>query len=1396
MTKPASLTHSVLLRSCAPTALAVAAAALPNAAMAQAFQGSPSTIQGTVAYDRATPGVETVTVQGVDAIIDWTPATDVNGAALTFLPDGNTAVFQGAPGETNFAVLNRILPTATFTPTEFAGTVQAFLTDGAGNITGPGGFIAFYSPTGILVSGTAVFQVPQLLLTTNEPDDASFSDFASGVGPLLLSGNFGLVDIQPGATLTGTPEDSFFIVSASNINMAGDAYFNGSSVYAAGLDVQMSHSSGLFDIFITNGTEGQAISHTGNTGGPASTGAGDNHIIYGVARATSVESGGASMLFSGNLGFDVAATATVANGEIILSANYDVEGRQIDGGSTGQGADSFFNGRGFIPFDIAEVTLDGLATTSNLTAISTHLAQVTTSLGSSDFAGDLVVVGRSQAQVNATTGTTISVGGDLFVSANNFFGAESNSFPNAVTGGVAYVSADTNGQIIVAGRSTVTANGYAEIDDGGTFAGNATGGQAQVLAIGGTIQFGDDLSVSANGQVEDETAPYDSAGGYQGGFAEFTALDGGSLTLDGGLDISAFAASPNLTGANAYIPGDSTGGTIYIGTGDGGGLVSITNGFIVADASGIVGDGFSSDGDGATGTGGTITLVSSPGDVFSVGGDTYLYANGFGGNVVGNVFGGSGIGGTIDIFAGSNMLFDGALVLDTYASGGYGANGGTGHGGINSIYASSATVTINGLSQSYAIGEGGAAIDAGNGGTGFGGTAQVLVNQGGQLLMNGSEMQLNVDAYGGSAISGTGGDALGGDGFVFVDGSTASFAGDLFFSGIAFGGASSGGTGGTGASSTESLLLHVTNGSAMSIAGLFSQSAIGVGGNGVTGGAGYGGAAGLFVDLDGTLSLNISNLNAEGIGGTGTTGDDGAGVGGTVVIEVNQGTLSATDAQTYNVSGSGSAQSVAGTFGIIAVDGDIALPIVDIFVGGDNPAPFASSFFADGGTITIDDLLTVDMVGDLIFEYANGGTILGGASPNSLSASFDVLADGTIVIIGDSTADRFFAAQSLQLAAQQIVIDPQVNFGGTSVALISLDTQHRNILGGSTEGPGFMLTDEEIAAVTADSLTIRTPDTVDPDVDLTVLDLNLVGSLASGETSVTIISDGVMQITGGISYDAAGPGDSLALLGGSSLQMLLPDAHIAVLDANGALSGSLLLSADNLIFSVSDYTAIILSDPDSAAISDLLNDLSLTVETGPFNYIAAHSVSLAATDYIYGQNTGDGIHFGGIEISAPDGTLSISQIDPQASTTPLVVIAYGMAYDSSTGDFVFDDDFFFRRIVDRTLIGPFTGEATLNDCIINLATCGTTTLTGPGSPPNHDLVKDPLDNEDIQEEAVPGTPTSDEAFGLDFPGLINAPIMPEDEVVRDPVTSGGDSALYSLGARRNSAGDGVEGGDN
>src|SRR5438270_12158866 len=65
-----------LLVSCATFAITVALT--PQRAWAQAFQGAPTTVSGTVSYSRSSPGTETITVGSTAATVNWAP-TDTLG---------------------------------------------------------------------------------------------------------------------------------------------------------------------------------------------------------------------------------------------------------------------------------------------------------------------------------------------------------------------------------------------------------------------------------------------------------------------------------------------------------------------------------------------------------------------------------------------------------------------------------------------------------------------------------------------------------------------------------------------------------------------------------------------------------------------------------------------------------------------------------------------------------------------------------------------------------------------------------------------------------------------------------------------------------------------------------------------------------------------------------------------------------------------------------------------------------------------------------------------------------------------------------------------------------------------------------------------------------------------
>src|SRR3954447_12595817 len=132
-------TRHKFLISCATLAIAAAALA-PQRAKAQAFQGTPTTAAGSVSYDRATPGSETITVGSTSATINWAPS-DVQGTGnVNFLPTGSVATYQGGTELTDFTVLNRIVPTNAARTVELNGTVLSKLATGA-----TGGNVWFYS---------------------------------------------------------------------------------------------------------------------------------------------------------------------------------------------------------------------------------------------------------------------------------------------------------------------------------------------------------------------------------------------------------------------------------------------------------------------------------------------------------------------------------------------------------------------------------------------------------------------------------------------------------------------------------------------------------------------------------------------------------------------------------------------------------------------------------------------------------------------------------------------------------------------------------------------------------------------------------------------------------------------------------------------------------------------------------------------------------------------------------------------------------------------------------------------------------------------------------------------------------------------------------------------------
>jgi hypothetical protein len=627
---------------------------LPEAASAQAFDGNPTAVHGSISRFME-PGKETIIVETPSAVVNWIPNSNAELTPFDFLPAGNVATFQNGANE-NFMILNRILPDNN-RPMAFNGTVIGQLVSNSGTV--PGGTIVFYTPGGILIGGTAVFDVGNLLLTTIDPVVDQNGNFFTGSTYQLSSAKIdasSFVRIQPGARISALSPGSYIAAAAPIIQQSGIVRANGSIAYVAAEAVNLTINSGLFDIQVKVGSSSApaTIDHRGSTGGPASDGFGDNQAIYMVAVP---KNDAISLLLRGNAGYDLAAGAVEDNGAIILSAGYNVNLVEPISAS---------------PVE-ARIDIRQAKITSNLIGFATTGAAGTAFGGEAlSFAGDVALV-APEANLGSEGGA-LTVGRNAVVTTGR--GSDFNF--NAADGGQASIFARGGGTVQIAGAARVSASTLSPAGQ------DASGGTAIVSADGGGIAIGAGLLVEAD--AEGGTDAIGGAGSATGGTARIAALNGGNVVVGAEADVTASA-----TGGAGFVAG----GTAGAGQGGSALVSAASNGrvnlaFASLRATGTGGSAFA--GNAGAGTGGEARVQAAGGGRVTVTGATRLDAGGLGGtgasetDVLPDVSGAAGRAGSARI-----LVNGGAVQLDTLeasaigtggAATGTGASGGGAVGGL------------------------------------------------------------------------------------------------------------------------------------------------------------------------------------------------------------------------------------------------------------------------------------------------------------------------------------------------------------------------------------------------------------------------------------------------------------------------------------------------------------------------------------------------------------------------------------------------------------------------------------------------------------------------------------------------------------------------------------------
>ena len=825
--------RSSLMLGCAACGLAMA---WSRPALAQAFQAFPTTVFGNVTYNRATPGVETVTVNSNSAVIDWSISPPAPNP-FVFLPAGNVATFRNGINNSDFVALNRILVNV---PVRFDGRVVGQLVSASG--TSPGGTLLFSTPGGIIVGAGAVFDVGNLVLTTLDVNvDAAGNFYDPATRGFAFSGGLaaarGPVTTEAGARINALSPNSYIAFIAPTIGHAGNVQVNGAAAYIAGNQVEMRANDGLFDIIVKIGTDSAVpITHTGTTGGPASTGAADIHRIYMVAvpRSQAI-----TTLLEGNVGFANAVSASVENGEIILSAGYNVVGGSVDSSAP------------VVPDLAANLSIDGGTISSALTGYA-----VTDAIASGDGTGQLHAV-QDLTLVGGRTAALIAGASEVLTMDRNV--------TLVSPGGTAGIVASQGGRVTVAGNVLIdaTGTGFSPPSNVSADATDGQGGEASIYSDGGTIAISGNATLRARGVGGHASYQVDQvgAGGRgEGGTARIIGTNGGTVAITGNLSADASGVGGFTSGYSAslaLVPGsDGEGGHIYV-IGANGGSVSVT-------------------------------------------GSSTLSANGQGGRSI-YTAGGAGSGDEIFIQAsGGTVTLTGPVAISATGTGGQGASGGAGTGGQLDVNAFRGSVLIRGATIADLTGRGGSALTAAAAGSGTGGQIRIFAESDtGAIDIAAFDGHADGVGAAGSngANGGAGGNGQGGEADVetSTDLNVVGARPGVHFGALSLTANGTGGAGGAGAANglggaagagTGGVVTLAASQAPIAIDGQAALSASGTGGAapaaGGPGGTGTGGQ--VHATADRTLLALGTNavVGANGRGGAGPTG--GAGIGGSVEI--------------------------------------------------------------------------------------------------------------------------------------------------------------------------------------------------------------------------------------------------------------------------------------------------------------------------------------------------------------------------------------------------------------------------------------------------------------------------------------------------------------------------------
>jgi hypothetical protein len=1009
----------------------------------------------------------------VDPLTGTTLATQAGGNAR-----GGTATLRVSTDTTSISDFGF----TTVEATAEGGSVGGFFIPGGENATG-----------GDATGGTATVEIlgGTVLMTTLEARAS-----ANSGGAYTISGTTG----QNGDAVGGTVNLSAAF-TGTTLDFGGGGVLLDASGYAtsAGRENAGSGTGGQIRV---SATDGAAISGASSFIADAFGGSTNISALLSAGTGT-----GGTIDFLADTGGSISAQfyQARARGEVVNTIGNNGAARGGNITLTAQGGGEIVaTADGTSTFDVGAVdgvSADGsTADGGNITLLADAgvIRMLGLSLSANGLSGGDETGSSSQANggfITITTGTdadSLIAVESLTATANASTGANYDGFfptPGEARGGI--ITVNIQGGSLTTGVSSLSGIELAADATGG-IGNTGTGGTVDFTQTGGTVDVSN-LMIHANGQG--------GAGGDGfGGFTTLTLRDG---TFNAGTtSLSANGFGGQGSGGYDYDPLDpvsaGNGGNGYGGSAtiEIDGTAVITTNLLDAYAAGNGGRGGDYDsygnvvgagGTGGFGQGGTATINLISGDLTS---DAVVAdSSGFGGG--------------------------GGHVFTSFSGGpstgrGVGGNAGDGVGGTSTLNLRGMTPTIGESLTSQSVGEGGVGgygTTGGAGGRGYGGIAQAIV-----------------DDYDAGALP------------LFLDSSAVGGAGGFGFDGA-------GGNGGDAQGGTSRAVASGANGALIVSQGNFRTDATGglggdaftdfsstpaTAGRGGDGGFGYGGTIEVVANDGATVTLGIGRTGGEQFSSTGTGGDGGRGADNpNTITELDENGDPVTRGLVGGDGGFGGG-GIGGTVRLLANGGTITSngAPVTITVGGISGVG-GDGGVGSGGNGSCCSIAFGDQGGRVIFEALANAT-----GPGQIN-----LGD-TVIQANGGLAGRIEMRTDSQITMTSL--DAQA-YGFASPTNNDTDTAQTGIFlaatGGSIRATGDMLlrTDSSVGAYAqaggqvsaGGNLTIEAGDQVD-----------LRHEFRDANENETLFSGGVLSITAGTSISGApgtliGADDNIFLTAGT-----------------------------------------------------------------------------------------------------------------------------------------------------------------------------------------------------------------------------------------------------------------------